>query len=383
MHKKASLHSPLSVLHVGGLAGPGALAGGVWAVARMQSAALARRGTAVELVGGWLGPVPAAQPGSFETIFPVRRPFRSARLRLPIGWGIVRHIWGRSRRVDVVQLHLCRDFVTTASALMLGLAATPVIAQAHGMLGAPVSRGLRLFDSLIFKRAIKAPRLWLTLTEAEEKSLESLGVPRSKMRRVVNATADLNVAWEDPQETTFLFVSRLAPRKQPAVFAQAAIALLRAGLKARFVIAGPDQGELETVRTLIEASGFRDCFDLPGELTEPEVLAALGQATALVLPARNEPYPMVVIEAAGVGTPVILTSECGLARTLQEAGAGVIAEPTADAFSSAMAALAADPELRHRLSGRARDLHSRKWSADSLAMHLLDYYAEAINAGGD
>lgn len=381
--KSASAQLPLSVLHVGGLAGPGALAGGVWAVARMQSAALARRGAAVELVGGWLGAVPASQPGSHETIFPVRRPFRGARLRLPIGFGIVRHVWERSRRVDVVQLHLCRDFVTTSSALILGLAATPVIAQAHGMLAAPVSHGLRLFDSLIFRRAMRTPRLWLTLTEAEEKDLESLGVPRSKMRRVVNATADLGATWEDPQETTFLFVSRLAPRKQPAVFVEAAIALLREGSKARFVIAGPDQGELETVRTLIDASGFHDRFDLPGELTELEVLAALAQATALVLPARHEPYPMVVIEAAGVGTPIILTSECGLASVLQEADAALIAEPRADAFQSAMATIGADPDLRHRLSRSARDLHSRLWSAESLAEHLLGFYAEAINAGRD
>lgn len=368
---------------MGGLAGPGALAGGVWAVARMQSAALARRGATVELVGGWLGTVPAPQPGSHETIFPVRRPFRGARLRLPIGFGIVRHVWDRGRRVDVVQLHLCRDFVTTASALLLGLAATPVIAQAHGMLAAPVSRGLRLFDSLIFRRAMRAPRLWLTLTDGEEKNLESLGVPRSKMRRVVNATADLSATWEDPQEPTFLFVSRLAPRKQPTVFVAAAIALLRAGSNARFVVAGPDQGELEAVRALIAASGFQDRFDLPGELTEPEVLAALARATALVLPARHETYPMVIVEAAGVGTPIVLTSECGLASTLQEAEAALIAEPTAAAIGTAMAAVAADPALRHRLSRRARDLHSRLWSAESLAEHLLGFYAEAINARRD
>lgn len=373
----------LKVLQVGGLAGPGALAGGVWAVARMQSAALARLGATVELVGGWYGTLPVARPDSHESIFPVRRPFRGARLRLPIGVGMVRHVWNRGRKVDVVQLHLCRDFITTLSALLLGGGAIPVIAQAHGMLSAPSSRGLRLFDSLIFRRAMRAPHLWLTLTEAEEKNLESLGVPKTKMRRVVNATADPGTAWEDPQETTFLFVSRLAPRKQPTVFVEAALALLREGLEARFVVAGPDQGELEAVRTLIEASGFQDHFDLPGELTEPEVLEALAHATAVVLPARHEPYPMVIIEAAGVGTPIILTSECGLASALSEADAALIAEPTAGAFQAAMAAVAADQDLRKQLSSRARKLHSHLWSAESLAERLLDFYAEAIDAGRD
>ena len=373
----------LSVLQVGGLAGPGAVAGGVWAVARMQSAALARRGAAVELVGGWLGAVPARRPGSLERIFAVRRPFRGARLRGLIGISLVRHVWDRGRRADIVQLHLCRDFITTFSALMLRRTGTPVIAQAHGMLAVPGSRGLRLFDSLIFGRAMRTPKLWLTLTESEEENLESLGVPRTKMRRVVNATVELDATWEDPQETTFLFVSRLAPRKQPAVFVEAAIALLRAGSQARFVVAGPDQGELDTVRALIDASGFQERFDLPGELTEPEVLAALARATAVVLPARHEPYPMVIIEAAGVGTPIILTSECGLSATLREADAAIIARPTADAFQSAMLSVAADPDLRSRLSANARELHARLWSAESLAERLLGFYAEAISAGRD
>ena len=379
----ASARSRLSVLQIGGLAGPGAVAGGVWAVARMQSAALARRGAVVELVGGWLGAVPATRPGSLERIFPVRRPFRGARLRGLIGVGLVRHVWERSRVVDVVQLHLCRDFITTCSALLLRRAAAPVIAQAHGMLAVPDSRVLRLFDSLIFRRAMRTPHLWLTLTEAEEKNLESLGVPRTKMRRVVNATADPGTVWEDPQDATFLFVSRLAPRKQPTVFVEAAIALLRKGSKARFVVAGPDQGELGAVRALIEASGFRDRFELPGELTEPQVLEALAAATAIVLPARSEPYPMVIIEAAGVGTPIIVTTECGLSSTLRKADAAIVAEPTVAAFEAAMGAMAGDPGLRQRLSMHARELHRGLWSAESLAERLLDFYAEAIDAGGN
>ena len=379
----ASARPSLSVLQLGGLAGPGAVAGGVWAVARMQSAALARRGTAVELVGGWLGAAPAAHPGSHESIFPVRRPFRGARLRGLIGVGLVRHVKDRSRGVDVVQLHLCRDFITTCSALLLRRAAAPVVAQAHGMLSVPNSRALRLFDALVFRRAMRTPQLWLTLTDAEETNLESLGVPRTMMRRVVNATAEPSTAWKDPEDPTFLFVSRLAARKQPTVFVEAALALLRKGSRARFVIAGPDQGELATVRALIAASGFRDRFDLPGELTEPEVLTALAGATAVVLPARHEPYPMVIIEAAAVGTPIILTTECGLVPSLAEADAAIIAEPVTEAFTSAMAAVEADPELRQRLSSRARKLHSRLWSAEALAERLLHLYAEAIDARRD
>lgn len=380
-HESVSSRSRLRVLQIGGLAGPGAVAGGVWAVARMQSAALMRQGAAVELVGGWLGTSPASQPEQHERIFPVRRPFRGARLRGLIGLGLVRHVWNRSRKVDVVQLHLCRDFITTSSALLLRRVGIPVIAQAHGMLKAPRSRGLVMFDALVFRRAMQTPQLWLTLTEEEEEDLENLGVPRARMRRVVNAAADPGVVWQDPQIGTFLFVSRLTPRKQPTVFVDAAIALLREGSDARFVVAGPDQGELGSVRSLIDASGFQDRFEVAGELTELEVLAALSHATAVVLPARQEPYPMVIIEAAAVGTPIILTSECGLAPPLRNAEAAIVVEPSVEAFRAAMAAVAADQDLRRRLSARARELHRSLWSAESLAESLLGLYGEAISAG--
>lgn len=373
--------APLSVLQLGGLAGPGAVAGGVWAVARMQCAALLRRGAAVELVGGWLGTPPAAPEQPHERLFRVRRPFPGARLRGLVGLRLVRHVRARSRHVDVVQLHLCRDFITTAAALLLARTAVPVVAQAHGMLAAPASRGLRLFDALVFRHALRTPRLWLTLTDAEERNLESLGIPRGSMRRVVNATVGSGTLWQDPTESTFVFVSRLAPRKQPTVFVAAALALLRDGVDAHFVIAGPDQGELEAVRALIDGSEYRDRFELPGELTADEVAVTLSRSTAVVLPARHEPYPMVVIEAAAVGAPIILTSECGLAAELRNAGAAVIADPNVEAFRAAMATVAADPELRRGLSARARALHSRRWSAETLAGHLEGLYAEVIHAG--
>ncbi|MBD7996087.1 glycosyltransferase [Arthrobacter sp. Sa2CUA1] len=370
----------LRVLQIGGLAGPGAAAGGVWAVARMQSAALAAAGAAVELLGGWLGEPPPVERGSAPYTVRycrVRRPFPGAKLRGLAGLALPWHAAVLGRSADVVHVHLCRDFITTAATLLLRRTGVPVVAQSHGMLVPSGAAPVRVFDRFILRHVLRVPALWLTLTAQEERDLQQLGVRRSRMRRVVNAVPEPVLRWSDPEQQVFLFAARLAARKQPAVFVQAAVEALDAGLDARFVLAGPDQGEAAKVRALIARSGHAERFELTGELTPDEVQAAMARCTAFVLPSLNEPYPMAVIEAAALGVPLIVSTECGLAPELELAGAAVLSEPSAGALAEAMRKLGADFQARSDLSARAVDLHRTVWSAEKLAQDLLSRYALA------
>lgn len=371
--------SSAKVIQLGGLAGPGAAAGGVWAVARTQSAALRRAGMQVELIGGWLGKLPASSDGTAK-FFRVRRPLPGARLRGLASLQLPRYVASRARTADVVQVHLCRDFITTSATALLRRGRTPVIAQSHGMLAPSSALPVRLFDAVITRWLVRIPQLWLTLTAEEEDGLQQLGVDRTRMRRVVNASAETTLRWSDPEQTVFLFAARLSARKQPAVFVQAALAALDAGLEARFVLAGPDQGEEARVRALIEASAHADRFTLTGELAPEQLQAAMAGSTAYVLPALKEPYPMSVLEAAAVGTPLIITNDCGLSADLRAGDAAELAEPSADAFCEAMRKLAVDPQRRAELGANARRLHHRLWSAERLAESLAAHYAEATDA---
>ncbi|WP_290166934.1 glycosyltransferase [Arthrobacter sp. APC 3897] len=371
------------------MAGPGAAAGGVWAVAGMQSAALRRSGQSVELLGGWLGAVPAppvidagtgtARPEMPARLFRVRRPLPGAKLRGLVSLSLPRHVARRAATADAVHVHLSRDFITTVSTVLLRRSSTPVVAQSHGMLVPSATLPVRVFDAVITRWLVRIPRLWLTLTEDEERGLRELGVDRARMRRVVNASAESMLAWSDPEQPVFLFAARLAARKQPAVFVEAALAALDAGLEASFVLAGPDQGEGRRIRELIAASPHSGRFQMAGELTAPQVQAAMAACTAYVLPARNEPYPMSVLEAAATGTPMILTDECGLAEDLSAADAAVVTAPTVASFREAMLKLAADPQRRRELGANAQRVHRKLWSTEKLAEDLTGHYLEAIH----
>ena len=369
-----------AVLQVGGLAGPGAAAGGVWVVARMQSEALARLGAAVELVGGWLGKPPPSSDAA--RLFRMRRPVPGAGLRAPVSLALLRHVRRAAGSVDVAHVHLCRDFVACASTFLLGRAKVPVVAQTHGMLQPSRRRALRVFDLLVTRHILRIPALWLTLTEDEERGLAELGVDPGRFRRVVNATAEPDRAWTDPQKPVFLFAARLAPRKQPAVFVQAAVQALDAGLDARFAVVGPDQGEAARVRALIAASQHADRFEFVGELPAEGVQERMAECTAYVLPALSEPYPMTVLEASALGTPVILTSQCGLAPLMEQEEAAVVVEPNVSAVRDAMLLLAGDAAARERIGGNAQRVHRNNWSTRALAEDLLTAYRGVAGPDG-
>ena len=54
-----------------------------------------------------------------------------------------------------------------------------------------------------------------------------------------------------------------------------------------------------------------------GSLTPSEVTSKLLEFDLLVLPSRYDPFPMVILEALSVGTPVLVMPSCGLAETLK------------------------------------------------------------------
>ncbi len=88
----------------------------------------------------------------------------------------------------------------------------------------------------------------------------------------------------------------------------------------------------------------------------------------LIFPTLYEAFPLVALEAAATGIPVIGTCVNGLSD-LVEAGGGVLSERTPQAFADALQRLADDPVLRASLGSTGRAWISEfTWSrsADSV-----------------
>jgi hypothetical protein len=94
---------------VGSLAGPGAIAGGVWQVQRTQSAALLDAGHEVRALAGWFGPLPrrVAEPFQLD-LTRVRQPLPGIGLRALWSIHLNDALRNLSRWADVAHVHLCR-----------------------------------------------------------------------------------------------------------------------------------------------------------------------------------------------------------------------------------------------------------------------------------
>ncbi len=136
-------------------------------------------------------------------------------------------------------------------------------------------------------------------------------------------------------------------------------------------IGGEDNGGLEA---LVEQAGLEDLVAfLPHQ---PDPLAMIGAADAFVLPAREDAFPLVCVEAAGAGIPIVTFENGGAAELVRAADCGEIAPYLdIDGMARRLVALAADADRRREL-GEA----GRRFAAEHL---LIDQAGPLLAAALD
>jgi glycosyltransferase involved in cell wall biosynthesis len=170
------------------------------------------------------------------------------------------------------------------------------------------------------------------------------GVPEACIeiiRNPVRPFTDARVPVE--QNRDVLFVGRLTYEKGPDLAAMAAV---RAGLRPRFVGAGPLEARVREIAPDAVLDGWQD----------REAIGAIArQARMLVMPSRwAEPYGMVAAEGLWSGLPVIASDSAYLGPEIAQAGAGFAVDTRdVDAFAQALSRLAQDDALARRMSEAA------------------------------
>ena len=120
-----------------------------------------------------------------------------------------------------------------------------------------------------------------------------------------------------------------------------------------WVGAGPQHEIYELIESDIRLMGLSDRIILVPPT--PHALDYISRFDVLLLSSREDPYPLVVLEAALLEIPVICFRDAGGAPELIEADAGfVVPFLDIDAASDAAIQLVLDPSKRERMGQRAR-----------------------------
>jgi len=131
----------------------------------------------------------------------------------------------------------------------------------------------------------------------------------------------------------------------------------------------------------LERLDLADRVEFLGELTDPR--AAMAGANVFVLLSREDPFPLVCLEAAQCGLPIVCFAGSGGAPELVEEDAGrVVPYLDVGAMAAAVAEIVGDREVCARLGQKAQEKVMRLYSVERQASKILELVDGLISVDG-
>lgn len=251
--------------------------------------------------------------------------------------------------------------------------------QAAHRLGLPVMTKLHNYVKLKYYRHVD----WFNVTTASQRDyLHGKGIDPGRIRVIPNFSS-LPPATTRPAgrpALNWLSYGRLVHKKGFDRLLQAFSVLRETHPGARLCIGG-DGEEGGRLRALARELGLADHVTFPGWISD--VPDALDRADVFVLPSRDEPFGIVVLEAMARGVPIVSTRTQGPVEILDDATAWLCRVDDAGDLALAMqraAASAGERDLRaERALARYRDVYHE----DAVLPALMDLYRQITETGAD
>ncbi len=221
-----------------------------------------------------------------------------------------------------------------------------------------------------YKRAVIAQfDAYLSYGTASKKQLIHYGAPAD---RIVVGCNTVDVHWfkvqadalradrlrvtSNTSPTRLLYVGRLVPIKNVGALITTTGHLQRQGLRVSLTIAG-DGAQRPSLEALTQREAVHDVTFLRF-VTGDSLVEAYVNADVLVLPSLNEPWGLVVNEAAACGTPSVVSTRCGVVDDLIRDGeTGLTFDPAIPGdLERALRAIVVDPASRPRMGDAAQHL---------------------------
>lgn len=242
---------------------------------------------------------------------------------------------------DAAHIHMARDLVTLPAALQFRQSKVPYVLQTHGMIDASDSPLAAPLDRLFTAKLLRDASRVLTLTAQEVEDIHAVE-SRATTLPIVNGIRVTELSNYRGRPSTVLFLARMHERKRPVAFVKMAAILAARYPETRFLLAGPDEGEAENVQAAIRTAGLGRQIQWIGAVNPDDTHALLASASVYVLPAVGEIFPMTILEALRVGTPVVTTSSLGIADACLKYNAATITDGSPEDLASAVDRLLAN-----------------------------------------
>ena len=175
-----------------------------------------------------------------------------------------------------------------------------------------------------------------------------------------------------PGDFLVLTAGRLTAQKDQATLLRAVGGLPAGGRPVRCLVAG--DGELrDDLQALIDGGGWGDRCRLLGFRDDLEAL--LGAADVLALPSLDEGLPMILLETAAAGVPIVATPVGDVATLIEDEVTGLLVRPRDEAgLARALLRLRDETDLGPRLAAAARRRLEREHSCQTMYQRYAEVY---------
>jgi glycosyltransferase involved in cell wall biosynthesis len=252
-------------------------------------------------------------------------------------------LWKTLEDFDIVHVHFGRQLYDAFFGLGGKKICTPYVLQAHGALPhiGRMKRTKIVYDKLFGWRTIRNASKVIALNCVEAEQYKAIGVPEEKIAIIPNGI-NLSEYAELPPKGSFkrkfnipedrkiiLYLGRIHKIKGIDVLVKAYVHLKNEMNvnDAVLVVAGPDDGFLNEVKSLAYNLGIADSVLFTGPLYGRDKLEAFVDSEVYVLPSRYETFPMTVLEAYACGKPIIASKVGGLIDLVKDGETGLLFEP--------------------------------------------------------
>jgi glycosyltransferase involved in cell wall biosynthesis len=164
---------------------------------------------------------------------------------------------------------------------------------------------------------------------------------------------------EDP---VVLFVGQMDWKKNILTVLEACAELKKQGRRFKLVLAG--QGiDLHGIRSKLEELHIEDRAQMPGHITDTSLLDGLyARASVFAFPSLYDAAPMVVREAAVMGTPSVMVRGSTAAEIIRDGENGFLCENDPGDLARVIGGILDDPAKRDRVGQAARETIPVPWS---------------------
>jgi len=246
------------------------------------------------------------------------------------------------KKYDCIHIHGYRNPYNAVIHHYATKCGVPYVLQVHGSLPRIAKKRLKMVYDIFFGyRLLKDASKVIALSRVEAEQYRSMGVPEEKIAIIPNGI-DLSEYTELPPKGAFkkkfnipgdrkiiLYLGRIHKTKGIDFLVKAYAHLIN-GMNFKdtvLVIAGPDDGYLSEIKSLVQGLGISNTILFTGPLYGKDKVSAYVDSEMYVLPSRYETFPMTVLEAYACSKPTIASRVGGLKDLVNNGETGLLFEP--------------------------------------------------------